>query len=56
MAIDTVGEPVGGNVTLDERIALDLRMSVNEPQSQSGSGCEYDQAKKPSLAAWRRGT
>ena len=33
MAVDAVGEPVGGNVSVDERVALDLRVGVDEPQA-----------------------
>ena len=39
VTVDAVGKPVSGNVTVDERITLDLRVRVNKPQPQSGSGC-----------------
>ena len=49
VAVDAVGEPVGGNVSVEQRIALDLRVGVNQPQAQSGSGCEHKQGEQPWL-------
>ena len=45
MTVNSVGKPVSGNVSVDERITLDLRVRVNEPQPQSGSGCKYRQGE-----------
>ncbi len=33
MAVDTVGEPVGGNVPIDQGVTLDLRVGVDKPQA-----------------------
>ena len=45
MAVDAVGKPVSSNVTVEERIALDLRVRVNKPQAESRSGGEHNQGK-----------
>ena len=50
VAVDAMGEPIGGNVAVDQRIALDLRVGVDRPQAQSGSGCQHNQRKQPSAA------
>ena len=41
-----MGEPVGGNVAVEKRITLNLRVDVNEPQTQSGSSCEHGQGEQ----------
>jgi hypothetical protein len=45
MAVNAVGKPVRGYVSVEQRITLDLRVRVNEPQPQSGSGCKYKQGE-----------
>ena len=49
VAVDAVGEPVGGNVSVEQRIALDLRVRVDKPQAQSGSGGEHNQGKQEGM-------
>ena len=51
VAVDAMGEPIAGDVPIDQRIALDLRVRVDRPQAQGGSGCQHNQRKQPSPAA-----
>ena len=50
VAVDAMGEPIGGNVPIEQRIALDLRVRMNCPQAQNGSAGKHKQGKQPSAA------
>ena len=47
-AVDAVEHPVFGDVAVDEGVAFDFRVSVDEPQAQSGSGGEGERDEPPS--------
>jgi hypothetical protein len=50
-AIDAVGQPISGNVTVQKRVALDLRKSVDEPQAERSSRRQRKQGEEHSAEA-----
>ena len=45
-AIDAVGQPIPGDIAIEEGVSLDLGKRVNEPEAQGRSGREREQDGK----------